>query len=144
VTEGIATGLVVLLGVIAVSTLTMALIQVGTIVYAARLGRRLEELAGRLERDIRPVIEAAATATSNATRATALAAAQVERADRLFANLAVRIDDTAASLQRGLLAPAREGRALLAGFAATLSAIREMRSASQRRSQEDEDPLFIG
>jgi hypothetical protein len=145
VTDGTATTLVVLVGVIALATLVMALIQVGIIVYGARLGRRLEELAGRVEHDVRPVIEAAAAATANATKATALAAAQVERADRLFADLSARIDQTAAAVQRGLLAPAREGRALLAGLAATLGALRELRRLdAERRAQEDEDPLFIG
>jgi len=136
---------VVLLGVIALSTLVMALIQVGVLVYAARLGRRLEALTGRLEQDIRPIIEAATAATANASTASSIALAQVERADRLLADLAVRVDETAASVQRGLLAPAREGRALLAGFTAGVAAIREMRrAASQRRANEEEDPLFIG
>jgi hypothetical protein len=140
-----ATALLVLLGVIALATLTMALIQVGFIVYAARLGRRLEQLAGRVERDVRPVIDAAAAATANATRATALAAAQVERAEQLFNTLSARIDQTAATVQRGLLVPAREGRALLAGLAATFSALRELRRLdAERRAQEEEDPLFIG
>jgi hypothetical protein len=48
-------------------------------------------------------------------------------------------------VQRGLLAPAREGRALLAGLAATLGALRELRRLdAERRAQEEEDPLFIG
>jgi hypothetical protein len=45
----------VFLGVIAVATLAMAIVQVGVIVAAGRLARRVEELADRLEQDVKPL-----------------------------------------------------------------------------------------
>jgi len=144
---GMGTGAVFLLGVIAFSTLAIAVSQVGLFLYLGRIGRRVEEQSARFEREVRPILADATTVASNAARASSLAMAQVERADRLFSDLAARVDETAAVIQQVVLAPAREGRALLAGFGAALSAFRELRAAAARnralRADED-DPLFIG
>jgi outer membrane murein-binding lipoprotein Lpp len=136
---------VVLLAIIAGATLLMALIQLAVVIVAARLGRQLQATVTRLEQDVRPVIASAASAADHASRAAALAAAQAERADRVLGDLASRIDDTAARLQRGLLAPAREGRAVLAGLQAAVGTLFDRRGlpASQRAGHDD-DPLFIG
>ncbi len=136
---------VVLLAVIAGATLIMALIQLAVVVFAARLARRVEAAVSRLEQDVRPVIASATAAAGHASRAAALAAAQAERADRVLGDLASRIDDTAATLQRGLLAPAREGRAVLAGVQAAAAALFSRRGLpASRRGGHDDDPLFIG
>ena len=47
----------VFLGVIARRTLVMAAIQVGAIIYGARAAQRLEQMLGRVEKDIKPVLE---------------------------------------------------------------------------------------
>lgn len=137
---------VVLLGVIAASTLVMAAIQIAMAVHASRLARRVDALGRQLEQDIRPLVTRAATVAENAARATSLAVAQVERADRLLAGLSGRVEETAAVIQGTLLAPAREGRALLAGLGATIGAFRELRQADRARAarRDDDDPLFIG
>ncbi|HSK07970.1 MAG TPA: hypothetical protein VK911_00215 [Vicinamibacterales bacterium] len=142
--SGDATLPVVLLGIIAAATLVMALVHLGVIVLAARLARRVEALIGRLEQDVRPVVANAASAAAHAARAAELAAAQVERADRLLADLTVRIDETAITVQRGLLTPAREGRAVIAGVRAALAALLDLRTPSHAGRGHEEDPLFIG
>lgn len=140
-----STTAVVLLGVIAAATLVMAVVQVGLILVAARLARKVEHLSTQLEQDVRPLVVKANTIAENAARASAVAVAQVERADRLFTDLAQRVDDTMAVVQHSLLMPAREGRAILAGVGAALSAFRELRAAARARAGADEeDPLFIG
>lgn len=136
---------VVLLAVIAGATLIMALIQLAVVVFAARLAGRVEAAVARLEQDVRPVIASAASAAGHASRAAALAAAQAERADRVLGDLAVRIEDTAATLQRGLLAPAREGRAVLAFVQAAVGTLLDRRGLpAPHRGGHDDDPLFIG
>jgi len=144
---GMGTGAVFLLGVIAFSTLAIAVSQIGLFIYFGRLGKKVEEQSARFEREMRPMLADATTVASNAARASALAVAQVERADRLFSDLAARVDETAAVIQQVVTTPAREGRALLAGFGAALSTFRELRAAAARnralRADED-DPLFIG
>ncbi len=139
-----STTAVVLLGVVAAATLVIAVIQVGLIVVALRLARKVERLSGQFEQDVRPLVAKATEIAESAARASSLAAAQVERADRLFADVSQRVETTVAMVQGSLLAPAREGRALLAGVGAALSAFRELRAAKARAAADEEAPLFIG
>jgi hypothetical protein len=135
----------VFLGVIAVATLAMAIVQVGVIVAAGRLARRVEELADRLEQDVKPLFGHLNAIGRDASRAAALATAQVERADQLFSDVAVRIDQALNNVQTTLGMPAREGRALMSGFKAALQALRELRQNGRSRQSrsDDEDALFI-
>ena len=73
----------VLLGIIAAGVVVMAVIQVAAIVFAMSAARRIGQVADRLERDLTPVVSNLHTVTSEAARMTALAAAQMERADCL-------------------------------------------------------------
>ena len=136
----------VFLGVIAASVVVMALVQLGTIVVAARAARRLDRLASLLEHDIRPVVASLQALTADAARATALAAAQVERADRLFSDVAVRVEQMLAAVQDTLIAPAREGFAWLSGLKAVLTAFLDTKRSSRPRrgGVEDDEALFIG
>jgi hypothetical protein len=137
---------VAFLGLIALSTVLMAAIQVGAIVFAARLGRRVERLTARVEQDIQPLIANLGSVSANAVRVSALAVAQVERADRLFADLTERLDQSLAVVQAAALAPVREGRAIMTGVRAAVAAFRELRREARARAgrADDEDALFIG
>ena len=136
----------VLLGIIAFAVLVMAIIQVGLIVVVVRLGSRLQQLGTQLEQDVRPLIAQAQEVVANAAHATSLAVAQVERADRLFADVVARVEDTSAILQNIALAPARQGRAIFAGIMAALDFLRQAAAdrGSRSSASEDDDPLFIG
>jgi hypothetical protein len=127
-----------------VATLVMAIIQVGLIVVAARLARKVQELSVQFEQDVRPLIANATSIAENASRASSVALAQVQRADRMLTDLSQRVDDSIAVVQGSLLAPAREGRAILAGVGAAMSAYRELRAARARAAADEEAPLFIG
>jgi hypothetical protein len=61
----------------------------------------------------------------DASRAAALAAAQVERADRLFGDISMRVEDAINNVQASIEQPAREGRALIAAFRAPSSRFRK-------------------
>ena len=138
---------VVFLAIIAFAVTVMAAIQVGVIVYGARLAKRVEQLANQVNRDIKPLLENIHAVSEEAARAAALAASQVERADRLFASLADRVDSTAATLQAALLTPAREGFALIAGLRAALGAVKHVRRRGAQPHpgrHDEEDALFIG
>jgi hypothetical protein len=136
----------VFLGIIAVAVALMAAIQVGAIIVGARVARRVDRLANQIERDIRPVFENLNVMSAEAARAASLAATQVERADRMFADVAHRVEQTLNTLQNRVLGPAREGAALLAGLRAALGVFRDPRHAGRKRPSvvEDEDALFIG
>jgi len=138
---------VVFLGVIAVAVTVMAAVQVGCIVYGARLARRVDQLATQVDREIKPLLTNLNKVGEEAARAAQLAATQVERVDRLFADVAIRVEDTAASLQSAIIAPAREGFALLSGIRAAFAAFKDIRSAAapaRSTRHDDEDALFIG
>ena len=89
----------VLLGIIAFSVLVMAVIQVAAIVAGIRLARRVDELAAKIDQEVKPLIANLTALTSEAARAAALAAAQVERFDRVFGDMAARVDHTLAAAQ---------------------------------------------
>jgi hypothetical protein len=136
----------VFLGIIAVAVALMAAIQVAAIIVAARLAKRVDRLADQIEQDIRPVFKNLHVMSAEAARAASMAAVQVERADRLFVELAQRVDVTLNTLQHRVLGPAREGAALLAGLRAALDVFRDRRESGRRRPSavEEEDALFIG
>ena len=137
----------VFLGIIALAVTVMAVVQVGVIVFGARLARRVEQLAIQLDRDLKPLIANLNVVGQEAARAAELATAQVQRVDQLFGDIASRVEETADSLQTAILAPAREGMALVQGVKAAFVALKEMRSATvpaRAARSEDDDPLFIG
>jgi len=134
------------LGVIAVATLVMALIQVGAIIAALRLARQAQQVIQSVQQDVRPLIARANAMADEASRTIALATAQAQKVDRLVTDLSRRVDETAGVLQEAIITPAREGLAIVAAIKAGLSALRGLRELrpGQGRQAEDEDPLFIG
>ncbi|MBI2834261.1 MAG: hypothetical protein HYX76_07525 [Acidobacteria bacterium] len=135
------------LAMIAVATALMALLQVGALVYAGRLARRWQKIADDVERDVKPLIARVTAISADAARVASLASAQAERIDRLVADLAYRAEQTVAEVQSAIIAPAREGRALVSGLRAALAALRGLRSGhtgASGRGIDDEDALFIG
>ena len=134
----------VFLGVIAVATLAIAVAQIGVIVAAGLMARRVGRMVDQIEREVKPLFGHLNAIGSDASRAVALATAQVERADKLFSELAVRVDQTLSVVQASIGAPAREGRAMMGAFRAALQALRELRAGRARQGRgDDEDPLFI-
>jgi len=136
------------LGLIALGVLVMAGIQVAAIVSVTRAARRAGEMAARFEQDVRPIIVNLQKVSEEAARASAQAAAQVDRLDALVANVARRVEDTAATVQQTILQPARDGLALLSGLKSVIASFREPRETPRERSrkepQEPQDDLFIG
>jgi len=89
----------VFLGIIALAVSVMAIVQVGVIVFGARLAKRVEQIAQQVDREIKPLLVNLNVVGQEAARAAELAALQVERVDALFADVASRVEETAASLQ---------------------------------------------
>jgi hypothetical protein len=138
------------LGIIAIAVLVMALIQVGVIVGGVLLARRIQQLTQRIEDDIKPLIANLTGMSSEAARAAALAAKQVERLDQMFGEMALRVDQTLTAAQTFVTGPARQGLAILSGVRAMFEALKGVREASRRRQAsrqsavDDEESLFIG
>jgi uncharacterized protein YoxC len=135
----------VFLGVIAAATLAIAIVHVMVLIAAGMVARRISHLMDQVESEMKPVFGHIQTIARDAARAAAVAGAQVERADRLFADVAEKIEQTLNTVQTSLVAPIREGRALLSAFRAGFSAIRELRDRVRSRQgrADEEDALFI-
>jgi hypothetical protein len=135
----------VFLGVIAVATLAIAITQIAVIVVAGRAARRVAQVAEELQREVKPLFGHLNAIGRDAARAAALASAQVERADKLFADLAIRFEQTLATVQDTVVSPVREGRAVLSALRAAMQVIRDLRHNGRARAArgEDDDALFI-
>jgi len=133
----------VFLGVIAAATLVTAIVQVAVLVAAGRLARRLERFVDQVEQDVKPIFGHLNAIGRDASRAASLAAAQVDRADRVLADLVERLDRTLDAIQSSIARPAREGAAILSALRAALNAIRGVREGRARSRGEEEDTLFI-
>jgi hypothetical protein len=131
------------LGVIAVATLAIAIMQIGVLVAAGLLARRVQRLVVRAEEEFKPLIEHLNNIGRDASRAASLATAQVERADRVFADLSQRIDETLTIIQSAVRGPMREGFAVLSAIRAAIGVVRDIRAGRARSRAEDEDALFI-
>jgi hypothetical protein len=109
------------------------------------LARRVDALAEQFEREVKPLFGHLNAIGRDASRAAALATAQVERADALFADVALRVEQALNNMQSTLGKPAREARALLSAFKAAFQAIRDLRHDGRGRHGhgDDEDALFI-
>ena len=136
-----------LLGAIATATMVMAAVQVGVIIYGARLARRVNRLVTLIEQDIQPMVKRMQSMSGDVARATSLAVAQVERADKIFSQAAGRLEHLMTIAQDALVEPARQGLALFQGLRAGLVALCGVANRQARQTEpmrEDEDTLFIG
>ena len=141
----------VFLGAIATATIVMALVQVGIIVYGARLAQRVDRMVDVLETELKPALDRVNAMGGDMNRATSLAVAQVERADQLFARVSERVDRITLVTQDAVIQPFRHGSALLEGFRVALSVLRGTATTSSgqpvdtmRPVTDDEEALFIG
>jgi uncharacterized protein YoxC len=108
------------LGVIAFATLTMAVIQIAVLVYAARAVKEAGKAMKEMQRSIEPIILSAKQMTDDAARITSLAAKQVERVDSI-------VDGAMGALKAALGLVAKFGR-----------------SKGPSAGPDDDDGLFIG
>jgi hypothetical protein len=108
----------------------------------------VEQLSRQVDLEIKPLIANLTALSAEAARTAELASHQVERVDRLFGDIATRVDQTLAVAQQFAQGPARNGMALLSGVQAAVSAFRGIREASRRRRKTspgvEDDSLFIG
>lgn len=132
------------LAVMALSLVVMAAMQVGLALIALRVAKQITATTDELRREVRPLIEKTHRIVDDAGRATALAAAQVERLERLIIATTARVDETVSVVQNAIIQPVRQGAAVVAAFRAAFSVFRAFRGDGSRSSREDEDALFVG
>lgn len=144
------------LAIIAISTLVMALVQVGAIIAGAIAARKVQARLAGVERrlqekvepfvdQVQPLVERITVISADATRLSALAVQQAEKADVALTSAAKRLDQTLSVVQNAVVAPAREGMALASALRAAVGSIRKGATTRRRPSPgEEDDALFIG
>jgi hypothetical protein len=131
------------LATIALAVVVMAVVQIGLIVVALRATRQATETLQQVRRDVQPILERAQRMSEDAARATALAAAQVERLDGMVASTAVRLDQTLSIVQGAIVEPVRQGAAVVAAVRAAMAVFRGI-ADRPRPSRNEEEALFVG
>jgi hypothetical protein len=111
------------------------------LIAASRLARRVGRILDQFEIELKPLFEHLHAIGRDASRAAALASAQVERVDRVFNDVALRLDQTMRTFQAVLNGPVREGQAIFTAIGAALRAFRGGRG--RRPRSEEDDALFI-
>ena len=71
------------LGIIALATLTTAIVQIAVLVYAARAVREAGKAIETFQKSLEPIIASARQVSDDAARIASLASRQVERVDSL-------------------------------------------------------------
>lgn len=135
------------LGIIAVSVLVMAVLQVAAVIFLARYAKKVLSLTEDLQREIKPLAAKVHAIADEAQRAAALATRQVERVDVLVADVSRRVQDTTASLQSvvtTLTGPMRSGGAVVSGLRAAIAALLTTQPDRRFERDEEEDALFVG
>ena len=135
------------LGVIAVAVAVMAVVQIGLVIVAVRLSKRVEAISAQIDRELGPLAERLKRVADTLQQASSLAAVQMERVDHLFAGASRRADATMSLVHGAVVGPIREGLAVVAALRGVLAAIRSLRGGARSRPAakfDDEDPLFIG
>ena len=113
----------VFLGVIAVATGLMALVQIGIMIGAIIAVKRVTEVASRVEEAARPLIAQANDLIADTTEGIAAVRGQIDRVERQALHVLTRTDQAVHRVQDYLLAPARQGMALAAGARALFGAL---------------------
>lgn len=134
------------LGIIAAATLVTAMLQIGVLVAAGLLVRRIFRLVDHVDRELKPIFESVQSIARDASRAASLATAQVEKLDRAMTDLMQRLDKTLKAVQTFVSGSGggSGGAAVWASaFKAVFNLIRDLRASRGRHGAEDDDALFI-
>jgi len=90
---------VAFLGVIALSSVVQAGFLIGLALGARRLGRRVDEMQQRLDRDLRPVLDSLSRISRNLAEVSDTAVLQARRLDDLVADSVEKIEATTSLLR---------------------------------------------
>lgn len=136
------------LAVMAISLATMAAIQIGLILVGLKVARQMNATVEELRREVKPLVDKLHRVADDASRATTLAVAQVERVDALLSTTATRVDEAVGILSNAVGGPIRQGYAAVTAFRAVFEAFRAWQTRSETRkrgrTREEEDALFVG
>lgn len=131
------------LAIIAIAVAVMALMQVGIAIAAWRVGKQVAAATEEIRRDLRPLIGKMNGIADEAAYTTSLVRLQVERLDALVASTTERVDETINVVQGAIVAPVRQGAALLTAVRAAFAAFRRGGSRTGP-TRDEEEAWFVG
>jgi len=143
---------VAFLGVIALSSLVQAGFLIGLALGARRLGRRVDEMQQRLDRDLRPALDSLSRISRNLAEVSDTAVLQVRRLDDLIADTAEKIEETTSRFRALIvrpLGPVGDVLALLKGIRRGIEVYTRFRGyegavrGTRRRYDAEDEHLFI-
>jgi len=142
---------VVFLGLIALSSLVQGALLLMLARDGLRLGRRIQDLQGRIEREVQPILDDVNAVARNVSQVSDLAAAQAHRIQDVIAETARRIDETRAELRLALSHPVTalgDVVAFLKGVRRGLEVYRQLggfeaQTRGSSRRYADDEHLFI-
>ena len=132
------------LGIIAVSVMLMALLQLGAVLFLALYAKRIMRITEDLQREIKPLVAKVTAIADEAQRATALAAKQVERIDVLVGDVTRRVHETTSAIQSVVTSPVRQGTVVVSALRGILTALLTSNPDRRFERDEEEDALFVG
>jgi uncharacterized protein YoxC len=116
-----------LLTILAISTLIMAVAQVVILIVGFAVAKRFMTAISKIEQAAMPVISHVDAIATEGLTALESVRDQLGRVEHLTSDVMSRIDQTAQRVQSYVLAPARQGIALLAGARAVMHVFRRSR-----------------
>ena len=141
----------VFLGVIALASLVQGLFLLGLGWGGLKLMRRVQELQGRVESELRPAMASVSRITQNVSELSEVASVQVQRVETLVDHTLQRVEDTKAQVREAMSVPLGglvEVSALLKGFRRGLDVYQrlgglEAQTRGSTRRYSDDEHLFI-
>jgi hypothetical protein len=121
-------GLQILLGAIALSSIVQAVVLVGVALGGMQLMKRVQELQGRVEREVQPVLDSLASISRNVAEVSDVAVLQVRRVEAVVEETMDRIDEARAQVGRVI----RKPRGLLSDVSAVFKGVRRGLAVYQR------------
>jgi hypothetical protein len=118
------------LAILAISTLVLAVVQAGITIAGFVLARRFTAALSKMEQATMPLLSRVDAMATEGLSALESVRDQLSRVERVSSDVMNRIDQTSQRLQSYVMAPARQGVALLAGARAVMQVFRKSRLLS--------------
>jgi hypothetical protein len=120
----------VFLAILAISTLTLAVVQAAVVIAGFVLAKRFADAFEKMEKATMPLLSHVDAMAAEGLNALESVRDQLSRVERVVSDVMSRIDQTSQRLQSYVLRPARQGVALLAGARAVVQVFRKSRLSS--------------
>jgi hypothetical protein len=96
---------VIFLGIIALASVVQSAFLIGLTLSARKLGRRVDEIQGRIEREVMPTLGNLQRVSRNIVDISDSFARQAQRLDEALQDVLVRVEETSAMVQRVIVRP---------------------------------------